>query len=29
MLVDKGIKGRSGRIRKQLRLPDGFEIDVW
>jgi hypothetical protein len=28
MLVDKGIKGRSGRIRKQLRLPDGFEIDV-
>ena len=28
MLIDKGMQGRSGRIRKQPRLPDGFQIDL-
>jgi hypothetical protein len=26
MPIDKGMQGRSGRIRKQPRLPDGFQI---
>ncbi|KAJ5300184.1 hypothetical protein N7508_007427 [Penicillium antarcticum] len=28
MLIDEGIQGRSGRIRKQPRLPDGFQFDL-
>ncbi|KAG0160023.1 hypothetical protein PDIDSM_7550 [Penicillium digitatum] len=28
MLVDGSIPSRSGRIRKQPRLPDGFQLDV-
>lgn len=28
MPIHEGIQGRSGRIRKQPRLPDGFQIDL-
>jgi hypothetical protein len=28
MPMDEGTQGRSGRIRKQPRLPDGFQIDL-
>jgi hypothetical protein len=28
MPIDEGMQGRLGRIRKQPRLPDGFQIDL-